>query len=137
MAKHRPQSGSLTGRVILVVQRRWVIAHALSASLEANGAEVLLAVNARSASGLLDHPDLSAAILDGNSRALCRQLNARGIPYLLYTGRPQFGDECAAAPIVRKPVSSTHVVESVERLLTGLNGHRLQDVVVRGRMPDR
>jgi hypothetical protein len=78
-----------------------------------------------------------AAVLDGNSRALCRQLNARGIPYLLYTGRPQIGDECAAAPIVRKPVSPTHVVESVERLLMELNGHRLQDVVVRGRMPDR
>ena len=123
MPKHTSQSGSLAGHVILVVQRAWTIAHALSSSLEANGAKVLLSVNSRSALGLVDHPGLSAAVLDGNSRELCRQLNARGIPYLLYTGRLRTDDECAAAPIVRKPASPTHVVESVERLLRGLNGH--------------
>ena len=123
MPRHNSQRSSLAGRVILVVQRTWAIAHALSSLLEANGAEVLLSVDPRSASELVDHPDLSAAILDGNCRELCRQLNARGIPYLLFTGRLRTDDECAAAPIVRKPASPTHVVESVERLLRGLNGH--------------
>ena len=123
MPKHTSQSGSLDGHVILVVQRAWTIAHALSSSLEANGAKVLLSVNSRSALGLVDHPGLSAAVLDGDSRELCRQLNARGIPYVLFTGREQTDGECTAAPIVLKPNSPTHVVESVERLLTGLNGY--------------
>jgi len=123
MPRHNSQRGSLAGRVILVVQRTWVIAQALSSSLEANGAEVLLSVDPRSASGLVDHPDLSAAILDGSSREVCQQLNARGIPYLLYTGSLQIDDACAGAPVVLKPVSPSHVVEGLERLLTGLNGH--------------
>ena len=123
MARHNSQRGSLAGHVILVVQRTWAIAHALSSSLEASGAEVLLSVDPRSALGLVEHPHLSAAVLDGNSRELCQQLNARGIRYLLYTGRERADDECASAPIVRKPASPTHVLESVERLLAGLNGY--------------
>jgi hypothetical protein len=123
MAKHSSQSGSLVGCVVLVVQRTWTIANALSSSFKANGAKVLLSVNSRSALGLVDYPGLSAAVLDGNSRELCWQLDARGIPYVLYTGRVKTDNECAAAPIVRKPATPTRVVESVERLLTGLNGH--------------
>jgi DNA-binding response OmpR family regulator len=111
--------------VILVVQRSWSIAQAVSSSFKANGAEVLLSVNPKSALRLVDHPHLSAAVLDSNGPELCRYLDARGIPYVLYTGRKQIADECAAAPVVRKPASPTHVVESVERLLTRLNGYRV------------
>ena len=108
----------LKGRVILIVQRVWVIASALASAFEANGAQVLLATNSRSGlAALADHPHLSAAVLDSRSRELCRQLEVRGIPFLLYTGRDQIGDECAGAPIVRKPASPADVVDRVERLL--------------------
>ena len=47
--------------MVLVVQRTWTIANALSSSFKANGAKVLLSVNSRSALGLVDYPGLSAA----------------------------------------------------------------------------
>jgi hypothetical protein len=79
--------GSLDGRAVLILQRLWVVANALADAFEANGAQILLSTNSRSGMALADHPNLSAAILDSGSRELCRQLEARGIPFLFYTGR--------------------------------------------------
>ena len=115
--RRRLRAAPLKGRVVLIVQRVWVIASALSNAFQANGAHVLLAANPRSGLALADHPRLSAAVLNGRSRELCRQLEVRGIPFLLYTGRDQIDDECAEAPIVRKPASPADVVDRVERLL--------------------
>jgi len=109
---------SLNGRVVLIVQRSWVIASALARAFEANGARVLLSTNPSSGLALVSHPLLSAAVLDSNSRELCNQLEARGIPFLFYTARDRIDGGCVRAPIVRKPASPATVIEGVQQLLT-------------------
>ena len=112
-------SSSLDGRIVLVVQRSWFIAVMLARAFEENGAKVLLARNSSSGLGLVDHPLLSAAVLDSDSRELCRLLGARGVPYLFYTGRARnIDDEFDTAPVIRKPARPAAVIHGVERLLT-------------------
>ena len=112
-----PQGSSLYGRVVLIVERSWLIGSAIAHALEANGALVLLAKNSRSALPLIDHPHLAAAILDGGSNFLCRQLQVRGVPFLFYTGRNRTHEQWATAPIVQKPAPLAEIVKEMERLL--------------------
>jgi DNA-binding response OmpR family regulator len=104
------------GRVILIVQRRWLLARSLSSAFEAKGARVLLANNADSGVALADHPHLAAAVLDGQSLQLCRKLGKGSIPFVVYTGLAHV-DVDDATTIVRKPASAKQVVASVQRLL--------------------
>jgi DNA-binding response OmpR family regulator len=108
---------SLLRCVILIVQRKWAIAHVLSAAFEANDARVLLANNARTALALADAPDLSAAVLDSESRRVCKRLAERSVPFVLYTGREHIDDECAEGATVRKPATSEAVVLAVKQQL--------------------
>jgi len=71
---------------------------------------------------LADAPDLAAAVLDSDSLELCRKLQDRGVPYLMFTGREQVADECAKAPVVRKPARTEEVVAAIERLLLPRGG---------------
>ena len=107
----------LQGRVILVVQRRWLIARQLGSVLEAKGARALLANGAASAHSLADAPELCAAVVDSDSTELCHKLEARSVPYVLYTGSEQAVHECAETPVVRKPAGPEQVATEVERLL--------------------
>jgi hypothetical protein len=72
----------------------------------------------RSALALAEHADVCVAIIDSHSRDLCRGLEARRIPFLLYTGRAQVHDECGSAPIIRKPASMGEIIAGVQALLT-------------------
>jgi DNA-binding response OmpR family regulator len=112
------QGASLEGKVILIVERSWLIATTLAMAFEVKGARVVLSNKA--ALDLADHINLSAAVLDSHSGELCKELEARGIPYLMYTAqaREKVRDECAAAPIIGKPASAAEVVARVEQLLT-------------------
>src|SRR5215471_12232970 len=77
------QGGGLDGQVVLIVQRSWVVATALANSFEEKGASAVLAkVPVPDLAGI---PNLCAAVVDGQSRELCRLLEARGIPFVLYT----------------------------------------------------
>jgi DNA-binding response OmpR family regulator len=107
---------SLEGKVILIVQRSWLISTALAMAFEVKGARAVLSNKA--ASDLPDRINVSAAVLDSHSGELCKELEARGIPYLMYTAREKVRDECAAAPIIEKPASAAEVVARVEQLLT-------------------
>ena len=109
---------SLQGEVILIVQRRWLIARDLATAFEANGARVLSTNNPTSAAALADEPGLSAAILDSDSRAVCKKLLQRDIPFIVYTGRHHDDDECAGGPTVGKPASADVIVATVKRLLS-------------------
>jgi DNA-binding response OmpR family regulator len=107
----------LRGRLILVVQRQWLIAQGLSDAFKAEGARVLLAHNATSGVLSADDPDLAAAVLDSESVQLCRKLRERGVPFVMYTGHEHVDDDGAAAPVVRKPASAEEVVGAIRRLL--------------------
>ena len=112
MLRRSPKRNSLHGRLILIVQRRWIIARALADAFEARGAEVVMAKN--SLFDLVDLPNLSAAVLDSASGDLRHRLSAREIPFVLYTAREQTDD----APIIRKPAPAADVVAHVEKLLS-------------------
>lgn len=105
---------SLQGCTILIVQPNWVIANALASVFEATGAQVVLAKNS--------HPDLAnvtnlaGAVLGNHGRDLCQQLQARGIPFVLYTSRVDH--ECGATAIIQMPAPPREVVARVEELLT-------------------
>jgi DNA-binding response OmpR family regulator len=108
----------LRGRLILVVQRQWLIAQQLSDAFEAEGARVLLAHNATSGALSADAPDLAAVVLDSESaQLLFRKLKERGVPFVIYTGHEHVDDDCAAAPVVRKPANAGKVVGAVRQLL--------------------
>jgi hypothetical protein len=66
---------------------------------------------------LAEDPNLSAAVLDSESEVLCARLAQRSIPFVMFTGRQQVPDKCAAAPLIRKPASVEDVVAEVKRLL--------------------
>ena len=108
----------LGGRVVLIVQRSWIIASGLAIAFKAAGAKVLVAKNLRSDWALADHPHLSAAVLDSGSRELCLRLKARGIPYLFYSGSDHIEDEFATAPTVQKPARPAEVVARMQQLLS-------------------
>ena len=110
------------GRSILIVQKQWAIAHQIVLAFEARGARVLSVRGAAAALELADDPDLAAAVLDSDSALLCRLLDEKRIPHVVYSGSEQHDDACAGATLILKPASAEVVVASVERLL-GLRGH--------------
>jgi hypothetical protein len=63
---------------------------------------------------LASRPNLSAAVLDGQSGELRRELQAKGIPFVLYTASDQTND----APVIGKPAPAAEVVARVEEWLT-------------------
>jgi hypothetical protein len=77
----------------------------------------LAAKDVKSAAPLVEVPHLSAAVLDSRSDALCARLAQRNIPFVLYTGREDIADPCAAAPLILKPASTNEVLTKVEQLL--------------------
>ena len=119
MADGKPTSEapSLAGHSILIVQKRWTLARDLAVAFESKGARVLSVRDAAAGLKLADDPDVAAAVLDSDSPKLCRLLDTKDIPYVVYTGREQLDKECAAGILIRKPASAEEVVASVERLL--------------------
>jgi len=90
---------ALAGRSILVVEDELLVALEIESCLQAAGASMLVARRLREAQALAERPDVSAAVLDfglghGDTGALCEHLNARGIPFVVYTGYPQLGEAC-------------------------------------------
>jgi len=103
---------SAQGHVILIVQRSWFIASGLATAFETRGAKVVIAKNLHP--DLANIPNLSAAVLDSPSHELCRELEAKAIPFVLYTAQSQL----EAASVIEKPASPKEVVARVEELLT-------------------
>jgi len=92
------------------------VGYAKSAAFKALGARTFPIRDASAAQPLVDAPDLSAAVLDGESGPLCARLAQRNIPFVLYTGREEVPVECAA-PLIQKPTSANEVVAKVKELL--------------------
>ena len=117
MSQENKPAPVLIGCLILIVQKQWAIANGLTLAFETKGARVLTARDAATGLALADDPDLAAAVLDGDSHELCCLLDKKQIAYVVHSGREQLDDECADAPLIRKPASVEEVVASVERLL--------------------
>ena len=105
------------GRSILIVQKQWAIARDLALAFETKGARVLSTRDAAVGLELANDPDLAAAVLDSDSAQLCRLLDEKRIPHVVYSGSEQLDDACAGATVILKPASAEDVVASVERSL--------------------
>ena len=121
------QLSHLAGYTILVVEDEPLIAAEIIASFEAVGAVVLAASSLDRARPLLEHPDLSAAVLDfgfhdGDANSLCARLNERDIPYVLHSGYAHLSGECGRGVVVGKPASPGALFDAVARLLGDRHG---------------
>jgi DNA-binding response OmpR family regulator len=103
--------------MILIVQRRWLVADKLRSAFEAVGARALVAKTARAALAVADQPELAAAVLDSQSDELWPILRRRGVPFLIYSARADLNDVSPRAPIIRKPARTEEVLAAVAGLL--------------------
>jgi DNA-binding response OmpR family regulator len=120
---------ALRGRSILVVEDEPLIGLDIRTALELAGAHVTETTTVRHTLILVEHDGLAAAIMDhaladGDSTELCERLEARGIPYISYSGFEPVKGASLDAPFVVKPASMDTLLREVEGLLIG-RPHRL------------
>ena len=113
---------ALVGQAILVVEDEPLVALEIAQCLRAAGAAVVVAHCLREALLLADRPDLSAAVLDfglrdGDTGALCERLNARDIPFVLYTGYLHVDEACSKGVRLSKPASAEELLSAVGGLV--------------------
>jgi DNA-binding response OmpR family regulator len=112
---------SLKGRSILILEDQALISMHIQSILGDVGAKIVSAPNLRAALEAVKDVTLSAAIIDylledGNNSEICERLNARGIPYVLFTGAPKPSGECAQGSYLEKPTTAKELLASVEAL---------------------
>ena len=112
----------LQGRSILIVEDNALIVMDLTMALEDAGAALTTTNTLKHALLLAEHDGLSAAILDhslgdGDSSLLCKRLNERGIPFMIYSGYPKSKDASEDQVYLSKPASHEVVVAAVEGLI--------------------
>lgn len=125
----RPSSGrqALEGETILLVEEQSAVSRPIQKSLEASGAEVLVARDAGEALTRIGQFEVSAAVLSWlpdnlQCRALARRLQQRGVRFILCAAElPAENAAWKGVPILRKPVRPREVVKAVT-LLIGAGG---------------
>jgi DNA-binding response OmpR family regulator len=115
---------------ILIVEDEALIAIELVEAFRKVGAFTTTTNTLKQASILVEHDSLAVAILDhalgdGDSTRLCERLNARGIPFVIYSGFNKVEGACKAGPLVRKPATGDVVVATAEGLLSSKNQLRI------------
>lgn len=115
------QSTSLAGCSILTVEDE-LIALDIRSAFEKAGAVTLTARSFAVALRLVEHDDLSAAVLDfglgdGDADALCVRLDQRHIPFILNSGYSQHGPACINGIVIPKPAEPATLVSAVAAFL--------------------
>jgi DNA-binding response OmpR family regulator len=114
---------SLAGRSILIIEDEALIALDLACAFEVAGADVTSTNTVHHASVLVRHDGLSAAVVDhalpdGDTHDICRCLQERNVPFVVYSG---FNSNVvlggAKAVYISKPNTPELVVAAVEKLL--------------------
>ena len=90
----------LAGRSILVVEDEPLIAMDVAQGLQTAGASVSVARTLSDALNKVEAPGLSAAVLDhrlrdGDSSQICERLDARNIPFVVYSGYAKLDGACS------------------------------------------
>ena len=116
--------GPLSGRLILIVEDEPLIALDIIKELRAAGARVLSAGYMEFGLYTTDHPDLSAAVVDlhlrdGSGTEICRRLQHRKIPFIVYTGYPGMlvAGHWPDVPVISKPAHPGQIICELERVL--------------------
>ena len=113
---------ALRGRSILVVEDEPLIGMDIRAALEDAGAFVTATTTVRHALILVEHDGLAGAIMDhaladGDSAELCTRLEARGIPYVSYSGYDPVRGASLASPHVSKPAPMNVLLSTLSALI--------------------
>jgi len=114
-------SASLAGRLILIIEDEPLIALDVAQALEMAGATAIMAHSIASATPLVEHEKLAAAIIDfrlrdGNAGALCFRLKSRRIPFILHSGYQHEGEACKPAAVIPKPAPIGALVDALAAL---------------------
>ena len=116
--------GTLSGRVLLVVEDEQLIALHLAEILESAGALVVVATSLPAAIAAVDgNTNIEAAVVDrwlgvADSAALCDRLRSRGIPFAIHTAYTKPSDRVwGEALYLQKPTRPELLVAAVEALL--------------------
>lgn len=117
---------ALSGARILIVEDEFVIAADLKSALSEAGAEIVCVCRTvEDALALTDEEDLAAAVLDfrlGHETVapVARQLAARGVPFVFYSGQvdtDQVRAEWPLSKIIPKPTRLRTIVDAIAALL--------------------
>jgi ActR/RegA family two-component response regulator len=116
----------LAGWLVLIVEDEPLIALEVERELRIAGARVVAAGYVESGLYTVEHPGLSAAVVDmrlGNEdgAAVCRQLRRRKVPFVIHTGyaAPEMATEWPGVTIIQKPASAGQIVRSLVNLTAG------------------
>jgi DNA-binding response OmpR family regulator len=112
----------LAGHSVLVVEDEPLIALDIADAMRTAGATVLTAQRVADGLRLSCHPGLSAAVVDfglsdGEGTELCKLLNERGVPFVLYTGFADVDQNVRPGIVIRKPATPYQLVTAVAGLL--------------------
>ena len=115
------QSTSLAGRSILILEDEPLIALDIAEAFARAGAVI---VPARSMGNAHDHVEvnsLSAAVVDlrlgdGGADALCAELTARDIPFVIHSGFSHATQQSAV--VIPKPASPAALIDAIAELLS-------------------
>jgi CheY-like chemotaxis protein len=115
---------SLAERLILVVEDEPLVALDVLMVLREAGARVVAASYVETALCSVEHPDLSAAVVDirlgdGNGTEVCRRLRHLGVPFLMHTGNlpPDVANDWPDVPVIKKPAGRGQIVAALQSLL--------------------
>jgi DNA-binding response OmpR family regulator len=111
----------LYGREVLIVEDHPLMLVEIADALRKVGAKPMTAGTLEQALTALEHDSFAAAILDhlpdGGSAMLCKKLEERDIPVVIYSGRETFNGHCLNATVVDKTASTEELIAAVENLL--------------------
>lgn len=101
----------LHGREVLIVEDQPLILMDIAHALRQLGAKPTMASTLKQALAAVEHEGLAAAILDhglpdGDSSILCDKLDARQVPFVIYSGHARINGSCANGTLVEKPAST-------------------------------
>src|SRR5262249_51094123 len=113
---------SLKGHLILVVEDEPLVAGDVVDGLLDAGAHVLVARRKCDALKLVDHQSFDGAVLDwmvpdGNVEAVCRYLDERGVPYVIYSGLKEKPESRKRCVFISKPSTMEHVIGVLAQLV--------------------
>lgn len=113
---------ALSGRTVLIVEDEPIIALDISASFLRVGATVVIAHSLVEAKQAVVRDDICTAIVDfglkdGDADWLCKQLNDKDVPFVLYSGYDHPKVTCKPSAVIPKPASGDRLVETVCHLL--------------------
>jgi response regulator RpfG family c-di-GMP phosphodiesterase len=118
------QAATLKGERFLVVDDEPLIAMDVQATLEGEGATVLVASTIPDALRYADYPALSGGVLDvrvgeDDAEPICEALNRRAVPFIFFTGvSVPLSERWRMTPLVSKPAKPEKIVGALKFVIS-------------------